>query len=127
MFWAPAGTEFRYASVAARMAAEISAIDFTKLAPLVDDCVARSPHEAQRNAGAASPDFAALHPGYGITGGMYVSVPANSQSRNSTTGACTRSCRKVNPTISRALRPSTPSIGSIQNGLIRFGSASAAL
>ena len=37
------------------------------------------------------------------------------------------SCKKVKPTILRARRPRTPSSGSIQNGLIMFGRASAEL
>lgn len=52
---------------------------------------------------------------------------AKIHSRNMTSGAWKINWVKQKPTMSRALRPRTPSSGSIQNGLIRFGSASAAL
>lgn len=64
---------------------------------------------------------------YGMTGGLYSRVGASAHSMNSTSGVCTSSWVKVKPTTSRARMPSTPSSGSIQNGLIRLGSASAAL
>lgn len=74
---------------------------------------------------ASGPPLVTPHPGR--TGGWYSSVKASAQSRNSTTGRWTMSWRKLKPTISRAFRPRIPSSGSMKNGLMRFGRASAAL
>ena len=61
------------------------------------------------------------------TGATNVSVRLKNQSMKSTMGVWKSSCKNVKPTMSRARSMSTPSIGNIQKGLIRFGNASAAL
>jgi hypothetical protein len=61
------------------------------------------------------------------TGGLYSSVMPSSHNSSKTMGTCTMNCTSVKPTTSRAFKPKIPKSGNIQNGLIKLGSASAAL
>jgi hypothetical protein len=62
-----------------------------------------------------------------LIGGTYAIYLAKSQHRKKTIGIWMNICSTVYPTRSRALSFSIPRRGSIQNGLTRFGKASAAL